>query len=221
MSTAVHLTTLPKQQYRRGAARPLFSAALLRQCRAVEGCRPWACGSARGSRRPASAEQPRPRSVRVTDAAVPGRGSRPSDRHRPWRANAAVPVHPARRRSPCLPSPGPPLDRGLDAAEPHIRSPPAAAAPRFPVPEGVGPGRAGPICKAASRSQGLIRSARRDRRRLPPRRWLELGDVARRIRPPSARRPPAPPRAPGSARARPRVGQCCSSRAGPGADPAS
>jgi hypothetical protein len=72
------------------------------------------------------------------------------------------------------PQPGPLLDRGLDAAEPHIRSPLAAAAPRFPVPEGVGPGRAGPICQAASRSQGLIRSARRDRRRSPPRRWLKL-----------------------------------------------
>jgi hypothetical protein len=36
----------------------------------------------------------------------------------------------------------------------------------------------------------------------PPRRWLKLGDVARRIRPPSARHPPASLRGPRSARAR-------------------
>src|SRR3954462_499385 len=95
-----------------------------------------------------------PRSGPLTEAVAPAPGAvRHAGAGRGTRARPCRCLRPA--ADPSLPQPGPLLDRGLDAAEPHIRSPPAAAAPRFPVPEGVRPGRAGPICNAASRSQGL------------------------------------------------------------------
>jgi len=170
VSTAVHLTTLPKQQCRRGAARPLFSAVLLRRW-PDSAERSKAAGRGRADPLAEAGDRLRPNS-RAHDpcasrtpqfpaaGAVRQIGTGHGARTRPCRC-----IRPAAPRSP---SPGPLLDRGLDAAEPHIRSPPAAAAPRFPVPEGVGPGRAGPICNAASRSQGVIRSARRDRRGSAP-----------------------------------------------------
>jgi hypothetical protein len=141
-------------------------------------------------------------SERLTDAAARGLGSRPPHQHRMWRTNVAVPIRPARGRSPassartrCSTAASTP--RNLTSGRRSRR-----LAPKSLMPEGVGPGRAGPIFIAASRSQEVMRSARRDRQGSAPRRWLKLGDVARRIRPPSARHPPASLRGPRSARAR-------------------
>jgi hypothetical protein len=146
------------------------------------------------------------RSGRLTEGTALGSGNRPPHRRRTRRASGAVPVPPARRRPLAFPartrcSTAASTPRNLTSGRRSRR-----LAPKSLMPEGVGSGRAGPIFIAASRSQDVMRSARRNRRGSAPRRWLKPGDVARRIRPPSARRPPAPRRGPRSARARPASG---------------
>src|SRR3954451_15907921 len=71
------------------------------------------------------------RSGRLTEAVAPAPGAvRHAGAGRGTRARPCRCLRPA--ADPSLPSPGPLLDRGLDAAEPHIRSPPVAAGTKIP-----------------------------------------------------------------------------------------
>jgi hypothetical protein len=75
-----------------------------------------------------------------------------------------------------------------------------------PCPKASGPEGRDPSVTRRLAARGLYGPPAGIGRGQPPRRWLELGGAERRIRSPSARRPPAPPRGPGSARARSGVG---------------
>jgi hypothetical protein len=79
---------------------------------------------------------------------------------------------------------------GTNTAEPHIRSPLLAAAPKFLIPEVIELYRAEPIFMAASFSQDIMRSARRVLARVgvPSREGWFLY-VARRVRRPSSQLP--------------------------------
>src|SRR3954471_19996929 len=71
------------------------------------------------------------RSGRLTEAVAPAPGAvRHAGAGRGTRARPCRCLRPA--ADPSLPSPGPLLDRGLDAAEPHIRSPLVAAGTKIP-----------------------------------------------------------------------------------------
>ena len=185
MSTAGLPTIVSQRPCPPHAVRPPLSAILSFRRRPI---------SAERSRPPGQGASPRPQppapgAVRHADT---GRDARtwPCRRGRP-------PASPARTRCSTAAS----TPRNLTSGRRSWR-----LAPKSLMPEGVGSGRAGPIFIAASRSQDVMRSARRNRQGSAPRRWLEPGGVARRVRPPSARRPPAPRRAPRSARARPAGG---------------
>ena len=158
-------------------------------------------------RRPISAERSRTAwSGRLAEATAPGSGSRPSHRHRTWRASATVPVRPDRHR----PLASPARARCSTAAS-TPRNLTSGRRPRrlhqdSPCPKASGPEGRDPSVTRRLAARALYGPPAGIGRGRPPRRWLELGGAARRIRPPSARRPPAPPRGPRTARARPAGG---------------
>jgi hypothetical protein len=99
-------------------------------------------------------------------------------------------VHPSSHRRNSYFGPSPLRACGNNTAEPHIRSPLLAAAPKFLILEVIELYRVEPIFMAASCSQDVMRSARRVLARVgvPSREgWLLY--VARRVRPPSSQLP--------------------------------
>src|SRR3954471_21725297 len=125
--------------------------------------------SAERSRAPHRGHSPRLREPSVAPAPDVARGRGRDD------ASGPPPT-------PRFPSPDPLLDRGLDAAEPHIRSPPAAAGTKIPHARRrrVRKGGTNLYRGISHRGRYAVRppgSAGIDRL---PRRWLELDGLARR-----------------------------------------
>ena len=184
VSTAVLPTTASQRQCTRRAVRPPLSAVLLR----------WRPISAERSRLPGQSASPMPQ------LAAPGavRHTNTGCGARTWPCRCVRPAV-----DPLPPQPGP-----------AARLRPRRRRTSHPVAARDG-WHQDPSCPKASGPEGRDQSLSRHlaARRLcgppagigrgqPPRRWLKLGDVARRIRPPSARHPPASLRGPRSARAR-------------------
>src|SRR4051794_37168124 len=146
-------------------------------------------------------------SGRLTESTASGSGSRPPRRHRPWRANVAAPVCPARDRPPASPA--------------RTRCSTAASTPRnltsgrrprrlhqdSPCPKASGPeGRDQSLSRrlAARALRGTPAGIGGDRSAPPPLGGTRWAPAPGRL--PSAPPPPAPPPAPRSAPARPTGG---------------